>query len=79
LRPPSRGEVPEWSIGAVSKTVVPCEGHRGFESHPLRQVPTLAAETLKVAEIVDFSSLPGNYGGELRDGCDDAAYPVVEG
>lgn len=29
------GEVPEWLIGAVSKTVVVSD-HRGFESHPLR-------------------------------------------
>ncbi len=35
LRP--RGEVPEWSNGAVSKTVVPY-GYRGFESHPLRHL-----------------------------------------
>ena len=31
-----RGEVPERSIGAVSKTVVPFTGYRGFESLPLR-------------------------------------------
>ncbi len=30
------GEVPEWSIGAVSKTVVRLLVDRGFESHPLR-------------------------------------------
>src|SRR5258707_14830545 len=42
--PPSRGEVPEWSIGAVSKTVVPCEGYRGFESHPLRQIIEFAGK-----------------------------------
>ena len=30
-----RGGVPEWSNGAVSKTVVPY-GYRGFESHSLR-------------------------------------------
>ena len=30
------GEVPEWTIGAVSKTVVALAGYRGFESHPLR-------------------------------------------
>ena len=34
---PDIGEVPEWSNGAVSKTVVPY-GHRGFESLPLRHV-----------------------------------------
>src|ERR1700744_1726957 len=34
--PRSDGEVPERSIGAVSKTVVPFAGHRGFESLPLR-------------------------------------------
>ena len=33
----SRGGVPEWSNGAVSKTVVP-SGYRGFESHSLRQI-----------------------------------------
>jgi hypothetical protein len=33
---PARGEVPERSIGAVSKTVVPFAGYRGFESLPLR-------------------------------------------
>ena len=32
-----RGEVPERSNGAVSKTVVPLSGDRGFESLPLRQ------------------------------------------
>ena len=32
------GEVPERSIGAVSKTVVR-HAYRGFESHPLRQSP----------------------------------------
>ena len=31
------GEVPERSNGAVSKTVVPLTGDRGFESLPLRQ------------------------------------------
>ena len=31
------GEVPEWTIGAVSKTVVALAGYRGFESHPLRR------------------------------------------
>ena len=31
------GGVPERPIGAVSKTVVPFTGYRGFESHPLRQ------------------------------------------
>ena len=31
------GEVPEWSNGAVSKTVVRF-AYRGFESHPLRQL-----------------------------------------
>ena len=30
------GEVPEWSIGAVSKTVDLLTEVRGFESHPLR-------------------------------------------
>jgi hypothetical protein len=30
------GEVPERSNGAVSKTVVPLTGDRGFESLPLR-------------------------------------------
>ena len=34
-----RGEVPERSNGAVSKTVVPLTGDRGFESLPLRQSP----------------------------------------
>jgi hypothetical protein len=33
----SVGEVPERSNGAVSKTVVPLAGDRGFESLPLRQ------------------------------------------
>jgi hypothetical protein len=35
---PLNGEVPERSIGAVSKTVVPLTGDRGFESLPLRQL-----------------------------------------
>ncbi len=35
----SDGEVPERSNGAVSKTVVPLTGDRGFESLPLRQPP----------------------------------------
>ena len=35
--PRSVGEVPERSNGAVSKTVVPLAGDRGFESLPLRQ------------------------------------------
>jgi hypothetical protein len=35
--PRSVGEVPERSNGAVSKTVVPFAGDRGFESLPLRQ------------------------------------------
>ena len=30
--------MPEWLIGAVSKTVVVRKGYRGFESHSLRQV-----------------------------------------
>ena len=36
--PRSFGEVPERSNGAVSKTVVPLAGDRGFESLPLRQM-----------------------------------------
>jgi hypothetical protein len=35
------GEVPEWPIGTDSKSVVPFAGHRGFESLPLRQFPSL--------------------------------------
>ena len=38
LRRPSRGGVPEWPNGAVSKTVVR-SAYRGFESHPLRHGP----------------------------------------
>ena len=34
---PTIGEVPEWTIGAVSKTVEVLAGLRGFESHPLRR------------------------------------------
>jgi hypothetical protein len=37
------GEVPERSNGAVSKTVVPLTGDRGFESLPLRQPPSRPA------------------------------------
>src|ERR1700731_4481250 len=36
--PRSLGEVPERSNGAVSKTVVPLTGDRGFESLPLRHL-----------------------------------------
>ncbi len=56
--------MPEWSIGAVSKTVVPCEGHRGFESHPLRQL------SLNVAECVGFAETDGFFipSGELWKG-----------
>src|SRR5262245_47194392 len=36
--PRLNGEVPERSNGAVSKTVVPLTGDRGFESLPLRQI-----------------------------------------
>ena len=35
-----QGEVTEWSIVAVSKTVVP-SGYRGFESHPLRHLEAI--------------------------------------
>src|ERR1700720_411696 len=42
-RPEFCGEVPEWSIGAVSKTIRPFAGSRGFESLPLRQL-VLASE-----------------------------------
>ena len=38
-----QGEVPERSNGAVSKTVVPLAGDRGFESLPLRHCPILTA------------------------------------
>jgi hypothetical protein len=38
--PHSLGEVPERSNGAVSKTVVPLTGDRGFESLPLRHFRT---------------------------------------
>jgi integrase len=41
----SVGEVPERSNGAVSKTVVPLAGDRGFESLPLRHSPFLAVST----------------------------------
>ena len=37
---PKIGEVPEWTNGAVSKTVVLFSGYRGFESHPLRKRQT---------------------------------------
>src|SRR5215469_10473888 len=37
VEPSHCGEVPERSNGAVSKTVVPLTGDRGFESLPLRQ------------------------------------------
>ena len=42
---PLSGGVPERSIGAVSKTVVPF-GYRGFESHPLRHLPFLESPAL---------------------------------
>jgi hypothetical protein len=38
--PRPAGEVPERSNGAVSKTVVPFAGDRGFESLPLRHAGT---------------------------------------
>src|SRR5271166_4311939 len=41
---PFIGEVPERSNGAVSKTVVPLTGDRGFESLPLRQQIGLRAK-----------------------------------
>src|SRR5207244_6447403 len=40
----SCGEVPERSNGAVSKTVVPLAGDRGFESLPLRHSVCLTSE-----------------------------------
>jgi hypothetical protein len=48
------GEVPERSIGAVSKTVVPFAGYRGFESLPLRQTSSTSVyigslDTLRLA------------------------------
>ena len=44
---PFNGEVPERSNGAVSKTVVPLAGDRGFESLPLRQPLRNAVEIPK--------------------------------
>ena len=41
-----KGEMPEWSIGAVSKTVVPF-WNRGFESLSLRQ--SISGETARSA------------------------------
>ena len=49
----SRGEVPEWSIGAVSKTVVPRERYRGFESHPLRQISQCPDPCGWIAAVAD--------------------------
>ena len=45
-----RGEVAEWTNAAVSKTVGPREGSRGFESHPLRQT---------MFELVFYTLNPG--------------------
>ena len=52
------GEVPERSIGAVSKTVVPFAGYRGFESLPLRQ---------QVFEISYNPLIFAGYGMARRD------------
>ena len=40
------GEVAEWLKAAVLKTVV-VSGYRGFESLPLRNLPTLLSKSLK--------------------------------
>ena len=48
------GEVPEWTIGAVSKTVEVLAGLRGFESHPLRWLGKWGLGT-------------GDWGLEIRD------------
>ena len=56
----ARGEVREWLNRAVSKTVVP-KRYRGFESHPLRQIPD-AGRGLGGAE-----PHPPNKDGEMRE------------
>src|ERR1700720_2369339 len=57
--PRSLGEVPERSNGAVSKTVVPLTGDRGFESLPLRQPLKNTAEIPKSLGQHGFLILPG--------------------
>jgi hypothetical protein len=53
------GEVPERSIGAVSKTVVPRERYRGFESLPLRhQVIVFPGGPVSHANSPDVPGLP---------------------
>jgi hypothetical protein len=52
------GEVPERSNGAVSKTVVPLAGDRGFESLPLRQ--SIANQLRRLTEAAMIAA------GELR-------------
>jgi hypothetical protein len=59
----SRGEVPEWSIGAVSKTVVPLAGYRGFESLPLRHsVSTSENRGHGLAERRTFPAVSSSQG-----------------
>ena len=53
------GGVPEWSNGAVSKTVVRF-AYRGFESHPLRQ------QVLDIQEKPSEIRTVGTHGGSLR-------------
>ncbi len=54
--PREHGEVPERSIGAVSKTVVPLTGDRGFESLPLRHFPHSWLErTAYPREVVEMA------------------------
>ncbi len=74
LKAPDAGDdggVPEWSNGAVSKTVVRY-AYRGFESHPLRQ---------QVLDIADFSGgirTGGTVRGSLRAFDADARAKVTE-
>ena len=51
--------MPERSNGAVSKTVVPLAGDRGFESLPLRQPLQNIAEIPKCLVVNGFLILPG--------------------
>jgi hypothetical protein len=69
------GEVPEWLIGAVSKTVVALTGYRGFESHPLRrampgyQPGIFSYRRAERSELVCHCLLPQSYPGSDRQAC----------
>ena len=66
-----KGEMPEWSIGAVSKTVVRFTADRGFESLSLR-----TGQKLGIGTFAFFHCLGSNPGAPATSSRAERAIPL---